>query len=77
MTSTRYWKEIVEAPINSFVEVCSIHDAEIEFGPFVMKYDLSCENPIVGSHSGMWVNKDNSFTWDSSRGHGPTHFREI
>lgn len=45
-------------------------------GPFRMKWDAAFTNPLVGAHSGMWVHEKGAFTWDESRGHGPTHWRE-
>lgn len=47
------------------------------FGPHKMRWDPEATNWIVGSHKGLWVAEDKSFTWDESRGAGPEEWTRI
>ena len=67
------FRDIATAPRDgTYIEVLA--DGE---GPFEMRWDPAFRNFITGTHRGMWVARGNLFSWDESRGFGPTHWREI
>lgn len=70
------WQEINSAPRDgTVIEVCAL-DGDRE-GPFRMRWGEDVVNSLVGSHAGMWVSDRGGFTWDESRGFGPTHWRPV
>lgn len=60
----------------TFIRVWAFDDGVVE-GPFEMQWDENATNALVGSHKGLWITRDRGFTWDESRGAGPTHWEHI
>lgn len=73
------WSPIATAPRDgTYVCVAAVDDGEgpPEFtdGPYLMRWDAKGVNPLVGDVVGLWVAVGGTFTWDESRGAGPTHW---
>lgn len=62
----------------TYIKVCAYDDGVVT-GPYVMCWDKDYTNPLVGPHKGMWVSdfSVSRFTWDESRGFGPSHWEPI
>lgn len=70
------WHDIATAPKDgTVIEVCALDD-DTE-GPFRMRWESNRVNMMVGTHAGMWACPFGNFTWDESRGFGPTHWRHV
>lgn len=70
------WREISTAPRDgTVIEVCAL--GEDRWGPFRVRFEPEGINPLVGAHAGLWACPFGKFTWDESRGFGPTHWRPL
>lgn len=43
-------------------------------GEYPMRWNPEFKNPLIPGVVGFWVSPLNSFTWDESRGFGPTYW---
>lgn len=67
------WEPITTAPRDGTLIMVRAEG----FGPHKMRWDSEATNPLVGSHKGLWVAEDRSFTWDESRGAGPEEWMRL
>jgi len=63
------WRDIKTAPKDKTL----VWVTAAEAGEFLMYWDPDFVTRFIGP--GCWVAPDESFTWDASRGAGPTHWR--
>lgn len=72
------WWAISTAPKDGrIIEVRAQHDDIIIEGPHLMSWDSTAQNPMVGDVRGLWVAFHGAYTWDASRGFGPTEWRDV
>ena len=72
------WQSIDSAPRNGrVIEIRVKDDGGVISGPHIMSWNKDARNPMVGDVAGMWAAYHFGYTWDGSRGYGPTEWRNI
>lgn len=68
------WRPIETAPRDG--SVIEVADPDEQEGPYEMRWNMAGFNPLVqAERGGIWEDPRGNFTWDESRGFGPTHWR--
>ena len=71
-----YWQPISTVPkCGMIIELTATDDDAIVLGPHKMYWNPEAKNPLVGDIKGMWVDYKERYTWDESKGFGPTQWR--